>query len=300
MAKVRKRTKNAASRFKKQKQQPVKKRKQVGDLELPEVRPTILKGKKPPAMLVDGDICMFHVVTTTIEERRHGDEYSYHLNMNDCMQMFEERITGLALWMGADKTVVAFTGRQNFRKQIVPSYKADRTQRKPLGYRDAVENAMQHEGWEALRSPALEADDLLGMYATNPALKKTHTPVIVSDDKDMLTIPSYHLRFKKSKDETKHGIFQVDRREADTNFLIQTLTGDAGDGYFGIEGYGPVKAIKTLAGSSTVKGMWKKIVEAYEADGKDEAYALAQARCARILRHGECNLKTGKLKLWTP
>jgi DNA polymerase-1 len=46
--------------------------------------------------------------------------------------------------------------------------------------------------------------------------------------------------------------------------------------------------------------LWDKVLQAYDKKGYTEAEALQQARCARILRHGEYNKKTGEVKLWQP
>jgi DNA polymerase-1 len=41
-------------------------------------------------------------------------------------------------------------------------------------------------------------------------------------------------------------------------------------------------------------------VDAYEKKGYTKTEALQQARCARILRYGDYNKKTGVVKLWQP
>ena len=46
--------------------------------------------------------------------------------------------------------------------------------------------------------------------------------------------------------------------------------------------------------------IWSCIVSAYEKAGLNERDALQQARCARILRHGDFNFETQEVNLWTP
>ena len=45
---------------------------------------------------------------------------------------------------------------------------------------------------------------------------------------------------------------------------------------------------------------WDTVVSTYQSKGLSEAVALENARLARILRDGEYDTDTGKVKLWTP
>jgi DNA polymerase-1 len=45
--------------------------------------------------------------------------------------------------------------------------------------------------------------------------------------------------------------------------------------------------------------LWKIVKGIYKEKGYTQKEALQQARVAHILRHGEYNKKTGKVKLWT-
>jgi DNA polymerase-1 len=122
--------------------------------------------------------------------------------------------------------------------------------------------------------------------------------VIASVDKDMLTIPGYHLRNGE--------IIEVSRAQADRNFYTQVLVGDATDNYPGCPGYGPVTAEKKLAGWEKEIDLWREVVNAYVMKGpfpdreRAERHAITQARCARILRAGEYDLSTNTVRLWEP
>ena len=94
---------------------------------------------------------------------------------------------------------------------------------------------------------------------------------------------------------------RIPERLADYWFMIQTLTGDKVDGYDGVEGIGIKTAEKLIKKYTNVPllDLWKIVKKIYVDKGYTEAEALQQARVARILRHGEYNKKTGKVKLWT-
>ena len=84
----------------------------------------------------------------------------------------------------------------------------------------------------------IEADDLLGIMLTNG---RVENPILCSIDKDLLGIPGWHYNWNKDSWPT-----YVSQEEADHNWLVQLLTGDATDGIRGIEGIGPVKANKLI------------------------------------------------------
>ena len=132
----------------------------------------------------------------------------------------------------------------------------------------------------------LEADDTLGILATNGECSRN---IIVSVDKDMLTIPCEYYNMDKEVTET------VDTKLADYMHLYQTLVGDSTDNYKGCPGVGPKKAADILKIPS-----WSRVVTAFEKAGLTSDDALVQARVARILRANEYNFDTGEVILWEP
>ena len=93
---------------------------------------------------------------------------------------------------------------------------------------------------------------------------------------------------------------EIPEKLANYNFMLQVLTGDKVDGYDGIEGVGIKTAEKLIKKYTNVqlKDLWKIVKGIYKEKGYTEKEALQQARVAHILRHGEYNKKTGKVKLW--
>ena len=117
----------------------------------------------------------------------------------------------------------------------------------------------------------------------------TDNTIIVSDDKDLQTIPGRLYRPATKELKT------ITPEEADRSHLIQALTGDVTDGYKGCPKVGPVSAEKILE-----EGTWEEVVGAYQKAGLGEEFALSQARVARILREGEWNPITEEVQLWNP
>jgi DNA polymerase-1 len=86
---------------------------------------------------------------------------------------------------GCKRAVVCFTGINNFRRRLLPTYKSNRVAGKPLVYHETVQAVA--ERYRTERMEGLEADDLLGILATT--LPKYAGAVVVSIDKDMRTFP---------------------------------------------------------------------------------------------------------------
>ena len=129
----------------------------------------------------------------------------------------------------------------------------------------------------------------LNILATS---KKYDNPIIVSVDKDMRSVPCTLL----AGDDME----LITKRKADRHWMIQALTGDSTDNYFGIDKVGPVTAEKILGEAKTLEQMWEKVVEAYEKKKYNFADAVLNAQLARILRDGDFDFDTGEVSLWTP
>jgi len=247
--------------------------------------------KKKKVLVIDGDILAYQIATNNEQPINWGDGlWTLHADENSCIQQLDAVIDDLGSGLSADDYVVALTDKNNFRKDVLPTYKDNRKEkRKPIVLSAMREHIMKkHNG---VMWANLEADDVMGIMATEPS---DEDRIVVSIDKDLRTIPC-NLSADGLTVET------IPPRLADYNFMIQTLTGDKTDGYDGIDGVGIVTANKLIQKYTNVplKDLWKIVKGIYKDKGYTVKEALAQARVARILRHGEYNKETGKVKLWT-
>jgi DNA polymerase-1 len=243
-----------------------------------------------PTLLIDGDQYVYKA-TIACERTVRWDAENHVLGSNEvealelCIGLLKKTMGEL----GSDKVRIAFTGPgENFRKGVLATYKGNRqTTRKPLCYPEV--KAGIEARFPCLSVPGLEADDLMGIWQTRD---QEHT-IIVSEDKDMKTIPGKLYR--------QGELQEITQEEADYHFLFQTLTGDATDGYSGCPGVGAAGAKKILAGEpcGTLRA-WKLVVEAFIKAGLTEDDALIQARLARILRASEWDSVSKKVMLWEP
>jgi len=210
-------------------------------------------------------------------------------NINQAKDCFKSMVSSAvrACAPGSDDLVFVLSGQGNFRQDLDPSYKSNRKGvRKPLGYHTMVEWIAQEYAGRVVSKDGLEADDYLGILATKPGSVER---IIVSDDKDLQTIPGKLYRLGEFSER--------DEDEANRFWFTQALTGDPTDGYKGCPGIGPVKA-KALVNKSG--DTWEHVKAAFLKAGMSEEDALLQCRLSRILRFTDWDTKKQQVRLWTP
>ena len=240
--------------------------------------------------LIDTEVYLFRAAAACeMEAEWAPDDWTYICRHGDAQALFQDSIAEILDNLQGLQPVLVFSAGVSFRYGVWPKYKANRKKyRKPAGYRQLKEwvaQAAPSRGWQVVELPDVEGDDVLGILYEQG-------DVIASVDKDMLTLPGYHLRNGQ--------IIEVSEYDADLAFYSQALVGDTSDNYPGCPGFGPVTAERALAGCMTERDMWAAVVAAFGKKGLDQRYAITQARCARILRPGEYDLSTHTVRLWEP
>lgn len=240
-------------------------------------------------LLIDGDLILYKATSAVeVDWRIDEDNHILFSNAEEAFDLFVQQIDRFKEALGSSEVVIAFTKGQSFRSTINPTYKAPRLgNRKPLAFADVRERA--ERTYKTLIHPGLEADDVLGIWATRGTFKH---PIIVSEDKDLKTIPGFLYR--------QNELTEITEDEANYNFMFQTLTGDVTDGYPGCPGIGPKTAEKILGDTKDVGELWAKVVATYEHAKLTEEDALMQARMARILRSSDWDDKRKEPILWQP
>lgn len=205
---------------------------------------------------------------------------------------------------GVDTVYVAMScpRNKNFRRMFWPEYKKHREDFKsPDSMPIALETIYAVENTSVRCVDHLEADDLIGM------LVSSGQAVGVTVDKDLRQIPGWHWNPDKESEP-----LLVSGEEADKYFYQQWMTGDTTDNIWGLWKVGPAKAKKFL--EKHPQEEWDtKIMEMYQdedwakrpeekrpLDMFRKDFALAQARCVRILRHGDYDKDNNTINLWCP
>jgi hypothetical protein len=180
--------------------------------------------------------------------------------------------------------------RQYFRNDIYPEYKQNRSGLEKPPALTAVTEYLKDK-YKTIVYPGLEADDVMGICASDP---RFYNPIIVSIDKDMQTVPGKFINPDKMRRAVKNN-----PALADLMMFKQALTGDSTDNYKGIPGVGPKKAEKILQGARQ-NALWTDISQAFLDAKLTTDYAITMVRLARILRYEDYNHETGEVQLWHP
>jgi hypothetical protein len=175
--------------------------------------------------LIDGDIVVYRGAASAEKEEQWV-----------ALARADQMIQDILADTGSDSYSVYLTGTDNFRREIAPSYKANRPDERPAHWQAVREFLVTHHKAEICNGH--EADDQLGIQQD----KERGTTVICSIDKDLLQIPGRHYNFVKKT-------FQEIGIDEGLEYLyLQSLIGDRSDNIIGVAGIGPVKAAQALDG----------------------------------------------------
>ena len=235
-------------------------------------------------LLIDADYIVYKCCAACETEIDYGEDVIFVTsNFSDAYKAVKREIDNINMQFGGfGSPLLFFSDSKNFRKKISPDYKGHRNRKKPCGYKRVIRNLGVE--YSVITMPELEADDAMGIYATQfPG----HT--IVSPDKDMRQIPGKLFNLEDTTTITP--------KEGARWHLIQTLAGDQTDGYSGVPGIG-VKRAATLFEKQGYS--WATVIQAFEDKGLTEEDALLNARLARILTYDDYDARTQTPILWTP
>lgn len=279
--------------------------------------------KQPVVLLVDSDIVAYKFASSNqknFDWEGEGDVSSFVAPLEDVLAELDEWMKELVKTLKADRFIMCLScdSSDNWRKKVLPTYKDNRAEVIKPELLAPIKQAFR-ERYECYERPTLEADDIMGILSTHPLLipgKK----IIVSEDKDMKTIPGW--LFNPAKDEKPR---MIDEGEATYWHLYQTLCGDSTDGYKGCPGVGKTAADKFIKGwlkvtpydhvfkSGPRKGesevrwredpsesLWDSVVSLYNKAGLTEKDALVQARVACICHAKHYDFKRKEVILWKP
>lgn len=244
---------------------------------------------------IDGDIYAYRACAAIEQEVNWGDDiWSLSSDLAEAKQIIYQYVFKWLESYPKASLIWTFSDSKNFRKEVYPAYKSNRKgKRKPIGYAALVKWIC--DTWDSKVLPWCEADDVLGIFGSEPV--EGVRRLIISEDKDMDTLP---ISFPIILDCGLSKEYTTSEHEADLAWLTQTLTGDSTDGYPGCPKVGAKTAPKLLSEGEHLGDYWDIVVAAFEKQGLTEADALVQARCARILRWGEYDFEKSEVILWSP
>jgi 5'-3' exonuclease len=224
-------------------------------------------------ILIDGDIFAYRAAFSC-EDKDVEDALD---KVDDLIQW---SIYACVLEYDVEDYQVFLTGKGNFRYDIAISheYKGNRKDVEKPQHLEAIRKHMI-KAWEAVVSKGEEADDLIGIAATEGGKES----IVVSIDKDMLQIPCRHYNPNKKE------FTVVSDFDGLKFFYTQILTGDRADNIVGLYGVGPKKAEKILADCKTEADMYEECLHQY---GGEEDRVIENARLLWLRREPD--------QIWEP
>lgn len=235
--------------------------------------------------LIDGDIVAYKaafVSTDTFEDQEIFDPAAVKANVDLMVKEWSQLAKA-----GATIICLSDDTHRYFRHDVYPDYKGNREDReRPKALTSAYD--CLKENYKTVQYDGLEADDVMGVLVGSTELTD---PVMVSIDKDLMTVPGKLLNPNKMR-----RAMRISKPAADRMMLMQALQGDRTDNYPGVEGIGPVKSEKIVNAHADIRSAWNAVVETFG----DEEMALTMVRLARILRTDDYNQEKGEIRLWHP
>ena len=211
-------------------------------------------------LLIDADLLVYRSCTTEAEA-----------TIEDCCNFFDS-VLDFILWElldfpSQDDYTLYLSGKNNFRKELYPDYKANRKGPKPPNFAEV--SAYVASLPNCVVCDSYEADDGISIAAHRRGFKNV---IIVSSDKDYKQLPVEIYNTYHWKRET------VTKAEARLNLWTQVLTGDYVDNIKGCKGIGPKKAHNLLKGYSKEddykRAVWEAFMDADPING-DQDFAKA-------------------------
>jgi DNA polymerase-1 len=238
-------------------------------------------------LLIDGDWLCYSLACAFETINPFGDEPLPMFDLAGAKTKMDSNVKKWEEILDAEESIFHFTDWDNFRKKLMPDYKANRKNKpKPVGL--ALLREYCEKLYDCVSEPRLEADDTLGICAT-----MDKDSAIVSVDKDFLTIPAHIYN------PNKQILKKQSRVNAFKSFIYQVMIGDSSDGYKGIKGIGPKKALKFInEHAKNLLNIWEPLVELAVKQGHDEDYLIMQARMAHILQAPDYDWNTKTIRLW--
>lgn len=240
-------------------------------------------------LLLDADILCYEVAFAAEAywryfHREKNEEVTVSPPLEIVLDMIHSRIQEIVDESETEgEPILFFTGKGNFRERLAQTfiYKALRPP-KPFHYYNV--KVYLQSCYKYYEEDGLEADDLLGIFLTAyPDLY-----ICGSRDKDLKQIPGWHFGWECNKQPAfgPELVDEIGRLELSSDTKnrkligtgakfqhVQMLMGDDTDTIPGLDGYGKVKAFKTIDPCNTIAEMEEAVLGAYRHQYGDEAEA---------------------------
>ena len=193
-----------------------------------------------------------------------------------CLSFLEDKVA-------VDEVVFCNGSINNFRKNITPTYKANRTAKKPeiLG---ALHNLVKFS-YDSVWGDGVETDDVVAtLWAEEVKKNGVDNVIIMSLDKDYKQFPCWFYDYNYKNRE----LIKITEDEALNNFYSQMIIGDTADNIKVCKGYGKAYALKLFKDSKSEFSLISKTYRLYKQVYGDEARAMFEQAKSLLKLKTDC------------
>ena len=182
---------------------------------------------------------------------------------------FDKLISFLEELVDIDEIIVCNGSKNNFRKDISPTYKLNRTQKRPEILLPLHERVKFH--YDSVYGDGVETDDVVAtLWAEEVEKNGVDSVIIMSLDKDYKQFPCWFYDYNYKRRE----LVKISEGEALNNFYSQMIIGDTADNINYCKGYGKSYAKKLFQEANSEYSLVSRTYRLYKEIYGDEAKSM--------------------------
>lgn len=213
-------------------------------------------------VIFDADSLIYACCFKSKDDRESKDDL-FETDLSKAYNKFENKFTKLIEYLDdlveVDEVIFCNGSKNNFRKKVSPTYKLNRTQKRPE-ILSSLHEAIKLN-YNSFYGDGVETDDVVATLWKKEVLKSSLNDVIImSLDKDYKQFPCWFYDYHYKRRE----LVKISEEEALFNFYSQMITGDSADNILVCKGYGKVYAKNLLESSKTEYSLLSKTYRLYK------------------------------------
>lgn len=189
-------------------------------------------------------------------------------------EVFQSIVNTIELFHQVEEVIVFAFGKNNFRKKLSGSYKANRTKEQPKFFHQLKNYILKY--YEPEQANGMETDDLIAIYQKRIGHENC---IIVSIDKDYLQNEGLIYNYGRKE------FIKVSKEDALRNFYTQMITGDTADNVNFCKGYGKKYAEKAFKDVLSEFGYQRKVLRLFKKIYRNKARERF-IQCYNLLKLG--------------
>ena len=223
-------------------------------------------------VIFDADSLIYASCFKRKQDRESIDDV-FETDVNVAFDKFEDGFDKLIcfLWelVDIDEIIVCNGSKNNFRKDISPTYKLNRTQKRPEILLPLHERVKFH--YDSVYGDGVETDDVVAtLWAEEVEKNGVDSVIIMSLDKDYKQFPCWFYDYNYKRRE----LVKISEEEALNNFYSQMIIGDTADNINYCKGYGKSYAKKLFQEAKSEYSLVSRTYRLYKEIYGDEAKSM--------------------------